>query len=176
MSFFLVLNQVGFLKHVYLSKLHEFFYCRETNNKTRTIHVEYAGSGKYVDTFEVGPTTTFHDVIPSHHLAFHGHNGPQLYELSSLRDQDIVTIRKQVFRGELAHTLEEHTQGVSSVAWNSNGMLASGSGDHTIKIWDSKTWTCLHTLKDNGSEVCVVTWYPNGMLASGSNQAIEIWR
>ena len=73
MSFFLALSQVGSLKHVYLLTLHEFFEVHTI--KSKKIHVEYAGSGKYVKTVEVGLTTTVDDVIPSHHLAFRGHNG-----------------------------------------------------------------------------------------------------
>ena len=37
---------------------------------SKIIHVEYVGSGKYVGVFEVGPTTTFHDVISEKYLAF----------------------------------------------------------------------------------------------------------
>ena len=91
MSFFLVLSQVGFFRHVYLSTLHDFFEVHTI--KAKKIHVEYAGSGQYVGTFDVGPTTTFHDVIPNHHVAFHGHNGPELHGLSCLEDQDTITIR-----------------------------------------------------------------------------------
>ena len=137
MSFFLVLSQVGFLKHAYVSTLHEFFDCHEMNTKKKIIHVEYAGSGQYVKTVEVGPTTTFDDVIPNHHVAFHGHNGPQIHDLCNIQDQDTITIRKQVFRGELSHTLEGHTNTIYSVAWNSQGtLLASGSCDRTIKVLD----------------------------------------
>ena len=144
MSFFLVLGQVGFLKHVYLSILYELVGGHETNKKSKIIHIEYVGSGIHVDTFEVGPTTKFHDVIPKHHFAYHGHNGLQIHDLSSLQDQDTITIRKQVFCGELLHTLEGHIDYVSSVAWNSQGTkLASGSGDDTIKIWDLNTWECI---------------------------------
>ena len=99
MSFFLVLSQVGFLKHVYLSTLHEFFDCHETNTKTKTIHVEYVGSGQYMKTVEIEFNTTFDDVIPKHHVAFRGHNGSRIYTLSSLEDQDTITIRKEVFWG-----------------------------------------------------------------------------
>ena len=182
MSFFLVLGQVGFLRHVYLSTLHESFDCHKTSHetikKTKTIHVEYAGSGKYVDTLEVGLTTTFHDVIPNHHVAFQGHNGPEIHNLSSLQDQDTITIRKRVFRGELSHTLE-HNQLVQSITWNSNGMLASGSY-RTIKIWDSTTWKCIQTLgglEGHTHYVNSVAWNAQGtQLASGSSdKTIKIW-
>ena len=182
MSFFLTLAQVGFLKHGYLFALYEFFDCHETshetNKKTKTIHVEYAGSGRYVDTFEVSPTTTFHDVIPSHHVAFHGHNGLQIHDLSSLQDQDTITIRKKVFRGELSHTLEGHPDWVNSVAWNSNGtLLASGSGDTRIQIWDTNMWTCIQTLEGHTQRVNSVAWNSQGtLLVSGSGDTtIKVW-
>ena len=108
MSFFLALSQVGFLKHVYLTTLHEFFQVQKVNSKR--IHVEYAGSGKYANTFDVTSESRLYDLIPSHHLAFHGHNGRQIHDLSSLQDQDTITIRKQVFCGELDYTLEGHLQ------------------------------------------------------------------
>ena len=39
----------------------------------------------------------------------------------------------------LIGTLEGHTDYVSSVAFNGAGMLASGSRDNTIKLWDIYT-------------------------------------
>jgi len=140
--------------------------------------VEYAGSGKYVKTVEVGFNTTFDDVIPHDHLAFSGHNGPQIHNLSSLQDQDTITIRKQVFRGELSHTLEGHTDFLLSVAWNSQGTkLASGSYDNTINIWDTTTWKCVQTLEGHTSYVRSVAWNSRWtLLASGSlDRRIKIW-
>ena len=107
MSFFLALSQVGFLKHGYLFTLHEFFEGHTI--KSKKIHVEYAGSGIYVNTLDVTPESQLKDLIPRDHVAFHGHNGPEIYDLSSLEDQDTITIRNQMFRGELLHTLEGHT-------------------------------------------------------------------
>ena len=134
MSFFLALSQVGFLKHGYSRTLHEFFEVHTI--KSKKINVEYVGSGKYVNTFDVTSESQLKDLIPRGHLAFHGHNGPQIHDLSSLEDQDTITILKQVFCGKLVHTLEGHTNYVRSVAWNSQGtLLASGSCDRRIKIW-----------------------------------------
>ena len=170
MSFFLVLSQVGFLKHGYLPTLHEFFDVHTI--KTKTIQVEYAGSGQYLNTFDVTPESQLYDVIPSHHLAFHGHNGPQIYDLSNLEDQDTVTIRKEVFRGELSHTLKEHTTYMQSIAWNSQGskmLLASGSHDGMVKIWDTTRWILIQILEGHTKVVNSVAWNPKGtQLASGS--------
>ena len=84
MSFFLALSQVGFLKHGYLFTLHDFFEGHTI--KSKKIHVEYAGSGQYVGVFDATSESQLKDLIPHGHLAFHGHNGPQIYDLSSLQD------------------------------------------------------------------------------------------
>lgn len=44
--------------------------------------------------------------------------------------------------------LEGHTRTVSSVAFNSNGkLLVTGSGDGTVKIWDTASRECVKTIK-----------------------------
>ena len=48
-------------------------------------------------------------------------------------------------------TLEGHSGFVQSVAFSSDSqVLASGSGDETIKLWDPATGTLKHTLNTNG--------------------------
>jgi WD40 repeat protein len=34
-----------------------------------------------------------------------------------------------------------------TVAWSKTGLIASGSADDTVKIWNSSTGECLNTLK-----------------------------
>ena len=49
--------------------------------------------------------------------------------------------------GALLCDLSGHSYSVNSVCWNSDGTkLASGSNDHTVKVWDSTTGECLWTL------------------------------
>jgi WD40 repeat protein len=82
----------------------------------------------------------------------------------------------QFFR--LSKTLEGHTGFVSSVVYSPDGKtLASGSLDHTIKIWDTKTGKCINTLKGHKDWVLSVVYSPDGLtLASGSHDnTIKIW-
>jgi WD domain, G-beta repeat len=71
-----------------------------------------------------------------------------------------------------------HTASVYSVAWRPDGKtLASGSGDQTVKLWDSGTGQLLRTLSGHTAYVYSVAWSPDGKtLASGSgDQTVKLW-
>ena len=61
--------------------------------------------------------------------------------------------------GKIIHTLEGHTDFVTSVAWSCDGkMIISGSGDTTVKIWDVKTGKIIHTLHKHIKYITSVAW------------------
>ncbi|RMD87215.1 MAG: hypothetical protein D6813_13860 [Calditrichaeota bacterium] len=84
----------------------------------------------------------------------------------------------QEFPIPLLRTLSGHRLNVSSLAFNPEGnILASGSWDNTIKLWEVESGKELYTLKGHFSSVYSVTFSPYGrILASGSeDNTIKLW-
>ncbi|RYP50627.1 hypothetical protein DL768_003909 [Monosporascus sp. mg162] len=75
-------------------------------------------------------------------------------------------------------TLEGHGDSVTSVAFSpDSSRIASGSRDHTIKIWDAKSGKELRTLESHGDSVTSVAFSPDGShIVSGSgDDTVKIW-
>src|SRR5208282_4482411 len=75
-------------------------------------------------------------------------------------------------------TLQGHSDTVASVVWSPDGKsLASGSGDHTVKLWEAATGKLLSTLEGQTDPVLSVAWSPDGKtLASGSrDKTVKLW-
>jgi WD40 repeat protein len=69
-----------------------------------------------------------------------------------------------------------HTDCVYSVHFDGKGLLASGSWDNSIQLWDVSTGNCLKTLKGHISRVNIVNFDGKGLLASGSrDNSIRLW-
>ena len=80
---------------------------------------------------------------------------------------------------KLRNTLKGHSQAVRSVAFNPNGtILASGSVDNAIRLWNVATGNTTATFNGNTRSVHSVAFSPNGKtLASGGggNEIIKLW-
>ena len=81
--------------------------------------------------------------------------------------------------GQIIMTLTGHTKSVNSVAYSPNGLiLASGSDDGTVRIWDTRSGEeIMSPLSSDADEVHSVAFAPNGKdVASGTEAAeIHIW-
>jgi hypothetical protein len=74
--------------------------------------------------------------------------------------------------------LKDHSDTVYGLAFHSNGkLLASGSADRAVKVWDVDTGTRLYTLGDPTDWVYCVTWSPDGkhLAAAGVDRSVRVW-
>ncbi|MFX0118343.1 MAG: serine hydrolase [Candidatus Hodarchaeota archaeon] len=89
-----------------------------------------------------------------------------------------TTILRNVTDGTLIHNLTGHTDIVWSVDFSSDGLLlATCSGDKSIKIWDVATGLEIRTLTGHEDHVQTVSFSANNsILASGgSDETVKLW-
>jgi WD40 repeat protein/uncharacterized caspase-like protein len=89
----------------------------------------------------------------------------------------LVQILVQAQRPELV-VQTGHARNVNCVAFSPDGkLLASGSVDYTVKLWDVATGTELRAFKGHGEVVESVAFGPDGKLVASSdrNGAIKLW-
>ena len=94
--------------------------------------------------------------------------------------EDATIMVWQAASGEHLSILSGHTDPVLSVAFNAEGLLASGSFDGTVKLWQvghrGKASRCLSTLQGHTGWVWSVAFGPDGLLASGSHDGVvKLW-
>ncbi len=85
-------------------------------------------------------------------------------------------LNKYEFKGKLKCTLTGHSSAIYSLILLPDGNLASGSGDGTIKVWDTNDFQCLSTLTGHSNFIWSLILLQNGNLASGSADGkIKVW-
>jgi parallel beta-helix repeat protein len=139
---------------------------------TRTIRCEIDGVPIGETTLSLKPdetrTVTFTHTFPR--------DGSFAIKIATGDDGSTQTVG--VLSPEHIRTLSGHTGFVCSVAFSPDGkILASGSFDWTIKLWDVATGRELRTLQGHTSPVYSVAFSPDGKIlasASGDN-TIKLW-
>ncbi|PNH03382.1 Notchless [Tetrabaena socialis] len=104
------------------------------------------------------------------------------HKLSVEKALRIVYQPQAVFRvrpvARCTSSIPGHSEAVLSVNFSPDGsMLASGSGDTTVRFWDLNTQTPKHECKGHKNWVLVVAWSPDAThVASGDmNGMIHLW-
>jgi WD40 repeat protein len=75
-------------------------------------------------------------------------------------------------------TLNGHTRTVNSVAFSPDNLrIASGSDDHSIKIWDAYSGSLLNTLNGHTDFVWSVAFSPDNskIISGGHDKSIGVW-
>ncbi|EXJ71130.1 uncharacterized protein A1O5_06124 [Cladophialophora psammophila CBS 110553] len=91
--------------------------------------------------------------------------------------------------GAVTAILRGHKRGVWSVRFSpagtpplslpdggssgSRGLLVSGSGDRTIKVWSLSTYTCLQTFEGHSNSVLKVVWIPPPESKAKDDESVE---
>lgn len=90
--------------------------------------------------------------------------------------KESVELRKNWFIGHCTLTeISGHTSRVLSVRGFEN-LIASGSFDKTIKVWDANLGTLLHTLEGHSKGVWCLCFLSKTVLISGSHDStIRVW-
>ncbi len=80
--------------------------------------------------------------------------------------------------GHLLQQFEGHSYRVNSVDFSPGGeLLASGSRDQSVRLWDAAEGTLLTSLKDHAGEVTSVAFSPDGSLiaSSSDDDTVILW-
>ena len=66
---------------------------------------------------------------------------------------------------------------IASVAWSSDGRLATGSPDAIARVWDGFSGAALHALNGHTSPIYCVAWAADGvrLASSGADHTVRVW-
>jgi hypothetical protein len=95
-----------------------------------------------------------------------------------LRDGEIVAMAvKTAFEPLYAQeerTLAGHTYGVKCMVVHGDKLI-SGSGDTTIKVWNTDAWTCERTLAGHTDYVSFLVVHGDKLISGSGDETIKVW-
>jgi WD40 repeat protein len=86
-----------------------------------------------------------------------------------------ITYRQNI---DISKVLEGHTGSVVTCDYSPDGsILATGSSDFTINLWNSADGTLINTLQGHENQINTIAFAPDGgkILSAGSGRNIKIW-
>jgi WD40 repeat protein len=138
----------------------------------------------YIQLFDAATAQEVRTPLRGHNyivcgLAF----SPRDRNLLASADCDSKVRLWDVQRGQEMRVLEPHHAARGAcVAFSPDGqVLASGSWDRTLKVWDSDTWTLLHDLPNPTGAVQSVAFSPEGrpqarrLAWGGTDGLVKVW-
>ena len=79
--------------------------------------------------------------------------------------------------GYRLRVLAGHTGAVWALAGLPGGLVASGSGDNTVRVWEVESGRLVRTLAGHTGGVRALSGLPGGLVASGSkDNTFAVWR
>ena len=131
------------------------------NNPDRTaIFSSAINTGNYVRALAFSP-------IMTDRLLVSGHS-------SSTSPYNIKTWNPST--GAPINTLSPaHTANVLCLSFNAYGVLASGSADNTIKLWDTSKTNYRNLTITGTGQARTLAFSSSGLLAAGSNTRVVVW-
>ena len=95
-----------------------------------------------------------------------------------IRDSDGVARIRNSSDGTVVRELAGHAGPLRSVAWSpDNSRIATGSLDHSVKLWNPKTGRESLTLRGHTAAVMGVYWFPDGdqLVSRDQNGDVRFW-
>jgi transducin (beta)-like 1 len=147
-------------------------------------------SDKFIHICEVGaqkPVKTFEGHMEEVNAIQWSPSGELLASCSDDKTAKIWSVSQSTNDGRLVHDLTDHEREVYTIKWsptgpgsanpNGNLVLASGSWDSNIRLWDPNAGKCLFSLVKHTAAVYSVAFSPDGKyLASGAfDKCLHIW-
>lgn len=84
-------------------------------------------------------------------------------------------IKKRILKGSFTKEVYEgHKGGVYSLQYDGH-TLVTGSGDRTVRVWDTTTQECTHVLSGHTSGVCCLSYSDSRVISGSWDKTIRIW-
>ena len=101
----------------------------------------------------------------------YGKNNNKQIKMSPIKEEEYAKIKEY----KLYKTLKEHKDKVVSLILLYSGLIATGSYDSTIRIWNVEESFCIKKLEDEGKILCLLEISQNIILFGNDKNIIGLW-